>query len=148
MNQVIAILLACVLVAAVQFVSAGTSISVENHYKKEVNVKIQGLGVGGCDILIQPGDSNPSDCWCLWGTLNYSFCAYTKMSAEELIQQKYAPATEPNSASNPAAVKSGRCPIITGESLLCSDLTSLGNCYSGGYACQIDVNGFCNCQVV
>lgn len=141
-----------------------------NSYKKEVNVKIQGAGVGGCDITMQPGEQNPSkflcessllcivrrltsslrypaDCWCLWGTVNYSFCAYTKMTAEELAREKYAP-TLPRNETNPDAVKQGRCPIITGESLLCSDLASLGNCYDGAYSCQVDTNGFCNCQTV
>lgn len=88
-----------------------------------------------------------ADCWCLWGTVNYSFCAYTKMSAEDMAREKYG-LTLPNNETNPDAVKQGRCPIITGESLLCSDLASLGNCYDGAYSCQVDSNGFCNCQTV
>ena len=61
---------------------ASTSITVTNQYKKEVNVKIQGLGVGGCDIILAPGAVDTSDCWCLWGTLHYSFCAYDKLLAD------------------------------------------------------------------
>ena len=63
---------------------ASTSITVTNQYKKEVNVKIQGLGVGGCDIILAPGAVDTSDCWCLWGTLHYSFCAYDKLLADRL----------------------------------------------------------------
>lgn len=104
-----------------------------------MNIKIQGAGVGGCDIVMNPSSNNTNDCWCLWGTLNYSFCAYTKLGdgKQDLEQVK----------NNPA-VKSGRCPIITGESLLCSDLSSLGNCYNGAYSCTVDTNGFCDCITV
>jgi hypothetical protein len=51
---------------------AGTSIKVANQYGKEVNIKIQGTGVGGCDVVLQPGQEDDGDCWCLWGTINYS----------------------------------------------------------------------------
>jgi hypothetical protein len=34
---------------------ASTGLSVINNYKKEMNIKIQGSGVGGCDIIMQPG---------------------------------------------------------------------------------------------
>ena len=37
------------------YVSANTGITVINEYKKEMNIKIQGSGVGGCDIIMQPG---------------------------------------------------------------------------------------------
>lgn len=47
----------------------GTQIKVINNYKKEVNIKIQGAGVGGCDILMEPGTENDTDCWCLWGKI-------------------------------------------------------------------------------
>eukprot|EP00349_Pseudokeronopsis_sp_Brazil_P006060 CAMPEP_0202966772 /NCGR_PEP_ID=MMETSP1396-20130829/11331_1 /ASSEMBLY_ACC=CAM_ASM_000872 /TAXON_ID= /ORGANISM="Pseudokeronopsis sp., Strain Brazil" /LENGTH=66 /DNA_ID=CAMNT_0049691011 /DNA_START=290 /DNA_END=490 /DNA_ORIENTATION=- len=66
------------------------------------------------------------------------------MTAEEQAMQKYAQ----QNFTNPDAVKQGRCPVVTGESLLCSDIASLGNCYNGAYACAIDSNGFCNCQTV
>ncbi len=37
---------------------------VSNQYtKKPVNIKIQGAGVGGCDIVLNPGDVDSSDCW-------------------------------------------------------------------------------------
>jgi hypothetical protein len=106
-----------------------------NNYKKELNIKIQGTGVGGCDIIMEPGTSNQSDCWCLWGTINYSFCAYYKMGAEQ---------KQPELANN-STLTQGRCPVITGESLLCNDLSSLGNCYDSGYSCTIDANGLCHC---
>jgi hypothetical protein len=51
---------------------------VTNDFKKELNVKVQGLGLGGCDVVLDSGEVDGSSCWCLWGTLNYSFCAYEK----------------------------------------------------------------------
>lgn len=81
-----------------------------NEYKKEVNVKIGGLGVGGCDVVLQPGEANPTDCWCLWGTLHYTFCAYTKVGAVE----KETPIVN-NTTS--LATADGRCPLITGITL-------------------------------
>ncbi len=117
---------------------AGTSISVVNNYKKEVNVKIQGTGVGGCDILLQPGESNTSECWCLWGTINYGFCSYTAAPI----------GYGPNATTSEDKVGTGKCQVITGESLLCSDVTSLGNCYNGAYACEIDSSGLCHCKTV
>ena len=108
---------------------------VTNLYKKEVNIKIQGVGVGGCDILLQPGETNSSDCWCLWGTINYSFCSYVPTSESFRSNN-----------TNELIVSNGKCPVVTGESLLCSDLSSLGNCYDGAYSCVIDDNGLCGCN--
>jgi hypothetical protein len=51
-------------------VLGNTQIKVINNYKKEVNVKIQGSGVGGCDVIMQAGEENDADCWCLWGTIS------------------------------------------------------------------------------
>ena len=51
---------------------------VTSNYKKELNIKITGLGIGGCDVIMNTGDINSNDCWCQWGVLNYAFCAYTK----------------------------------------------------------------------
>lgn len=101
-------------------------------------MKIQGMGVGGCDVILQPGQTDTSDCWCLWGTLNYSFCAY---SAGRTTSG--APALADNST-----VADGRCPVVTGESLLCNDLASLGNCYKKSYACNIGTAGLCQCMEV
>ena len=95
-------------------------------------------GVGGCDIILQPGESNTSDCWCLWGTINYSFCAYSKGVTDDK--------TFPISSNS--TVEQGKCPIVTGESLVCSDIASLGNCYNGGYSCTIDSTGLCHCVTV
>jgi hypothetical protein len=113
---------------------------VASAYKRELNIKIQGAGVGGCDVILQPGSTDPSSCWCLWGTVNYSFCAYDKMTAEEIAAQKAGNYTAP--------VQDGRCPIVTGESLVCSDLSSLGNCYNGAYSCTVDSAGLCHCETV
>jgi hypothetical protein len=90
--------------------------------------------VGGCDVLLNPGVTDASDCWCLWGTINYSFCAYSAGKVTE--------------AANSTIVGDGRCPVVTGESLVCSDLSSLGNCYDKAYACQIDATGLCHCNTV
>jgi hypothetical protein len=51
-------------------VLGNTQIKVINNYKKEINVKIQGSGVGGCDVIMQAGEENYADCWCLWGTIS------------------------------------------------------------------------------
>ena len=107
-----------------------------SEYKKEVNIKIQGTGIGGCDVILNEGESNPSDCWCLWGTINYSFCAYTKNGLND------------NLAVSNSTVAQGKCPVVTGESLVCSDLSSLGNCYDKAYSCLIDESGLCHCQTV
>lgn len=117
---------------------AGTSISVENNYKKEINVKIAGSGVGGCDILLQPGESNQNDCWCLWGTVNYGFCSY-EQGIGGLNQTE---------TDEKGGLTTGKCKVVTGESLLCSDVSSLGNCYDGAYSCVIDESGFCHCETV
>lgn len=97
-------------------------------------MKIQGAGVGGCDVILNPGQTN-TDCWCLWGTINYSFCAYSKNMANS------------NSTTNYDKVMSGKCPIVTGESMVCNDLSSLGNCYDHAYSC-IDSTGLCHCITV
>lgn len=110
---------------------------VSSQYKKEINVKIQGTGVGGCDILLSAGQSNNADCWCLWGTINYSFCAYYKSGVNDA----------PQIAQN-TTVGAGKCPMVTGETLLCSDLSSLGNCYDKGYSCTVNENGLCHCDKV
>jgi hypothetical protein len=86
--------------------------------------------VGGCDILLQSGEENDADCWCLWGTVNYAFCAYNK----------------PLPGFNSTELESGRCPEVTGETKVCNDLSSLGNCYDSGYVCTIDTEGLCHCD--
>eukprot|EP01036_Dinobryon_divergens_P031323 gene31323-40698_t len=120
---------------------AYTSITVTNQYKKEVNIKIQGLGIGGCDIILAPGAVDSSDCWCLWGTLHYSFCAYDKLLADGI----YGTAT---TTMNTNRTGSGTCPKLTGETALCSDVDSLGNCYGKAYACNIDSSGQCLCTAL
>eukprot|EP01038_Epipyxis_sp_PR26KG_P005779 gene5779-7977_t len=125
--------------------NAGTSIQVSSDYKKEVNIKIQGAGVGGCDVILEPNTVNSGDCWCLWGTINYSFCAYTKDlsvggdNSNNLLRRE---------VDNSSKLSNGRCPVITGEKLVCSDLTSLGNCYNGAYSCTIDSSGLCHCETI
>ncbi len=125
---------------------AGTSITVSSAYaKKPVNIKIQGAGVGGCDVILNPGQTDTSACWCLWGTINYSFCAYT---AGALTETATNSSTKPHGGEKDVNLGNGKCAIVTGESLLCSDLTSLGNCYNGAYSCTVDENGLCHCATV
>lgn len=133
----------CLIVGAFSVAKAGTGISITNNYKKELNIKIQGSGVGGCDIIMQPGDVDTSDCWCLWGTINYSFCAY-----KPSIVGGEKEAVDMSNYNSTLSVGDGRCPAVTGESLVCSDLSSLGNCYDGSYACEIDTEGLCHCHTV
>lgn len=116
-------------------VLGSTQIKVINNYKKEINVKIQGSGVGGCDVIMQAGEENDADCWCLWGTINYSFCAF---------QQGHLERTGYNETET--TVSNGRCPVAEGEAAVCSDLSGLGNCYNGGYVCTIDSEGLCHCD--
>lgn len=136
----LALLLVCATLA-----SAGTSIKVYNEYKKEVNVKIKGTGVGGCDILLNQGENNLNDCWCLWGTINYSFCVYT---ASKVKSDDNIVATNTTSLVDVEMDKyeTGKCAVVTGESLLCSDVSSLGNCYDKSYTCKIDSSGLCHCS--
>lgn len=108
-----------------------------NNYKKELNIKIQGTGIGGCDVILQPGQTDLSDCWCLWGTINYSFCAYSAGGLGGKVP-----------IADNSTVAQGKCPVVTGESLVCSDLSSLGNCYDKSYACTIDSTGLCHCNTV
>ena len=115
------------------------NVQIQNLYKKEVNVKIQGAGIGGCDIILQAGETNNADCWCLWGTVNYSFCSYVPSKIQDQLI---------SNNSSEVDSKNGKCPIVTGESLLCSDLSSLGNCYDGSYSCVIDSSGLCSCKDV
>lgn len=121
-----------------------------SEYKKELNVKIKGAGLGGCDVIMQPGTVDTNDCWCLWGTLNYAFCAYTKtVTAQDSLNGTVTTVIDESQFEIDSNItETGRCPVVTGESLLCSDLDSLGNCYKGAYSCTIDVNGFCHCDVV
>eukprot|EP00041_Stephanoeca_diplocostata_P006380 m.82435 g.82435 ORF g.82435 m.82435 type:complete len:134 (+) comp16333_c0_seq2:200-601(+) len=105
--------------------SAMTSIEVSNMWHKEVNIKIEGEGVGGCDVVLPPNTTNQKDCECLWGTLNYKFYAF-----------------EPSAESDQ--------PL---EILICSDKNSIGNCYHGSYSCAIFPGGpwpagpLCHCNV-
>ena len=125
---------------------ASTSITVRNQYKKEVNIKIQGLGIGGCDIVLAPGAVDSSDCWCLWGTLHYSFCVYDKLFANGIYESNVSTITSMNDST---ITGSGTCPNkLTGETALCSDVESLGNCYGKAYACNIDSMGQCLCTVL
>lgn len=96
------------------------------------------------------GDVDTKDCWCLWGTLNYAFCAYAKtgITADSLNGTVVTTIDESEIEIVSNITETGRCPARTGESLVCSDLDSLGNCYKGAYACDIDVNGFCHCEAV
>jgi len=53
-----------------------TDISVYNDFKDDLNIKISGAGVGGCDVIVESGSQNLQDCDCLWGTVGYKFKAY------------------------------------------------------------------------
>lgn len=112
---------------------------VSTQYKDQLNIKIQGAGFGGCDIILNKGEASDS-CWCLWGTLNYSFCAYRKSRLGEPTNN----ATEFGMED----IAAGRCPAVTGETLVCSDLNSLGNCYDDAYFCTVNANGLCHCESV
>ncbi len=117
---------------------------VANNYKKELNIKIHGAGVGGCDVLIKPGQTDDKDCYCIWGTLDYSFCAYAPgRGYDESKLPEDFPVIQRDVSTE---VTAGRCPAITGETLVCSDLASLGNCYGKAYSCSVESNGLCHCS--
>jgi hypothetical protein len=59
------------------------------------------------------------------------------MSAEEIANGNVTQGTN---------VGNGKCPVISGENLVCSDLSSLGNCYDGSYSCIVDEEGLCHCS--
>jgi len=90
-------------------------------------------------MTLDSGASDQSSCWCLWGTLNYSFCAYKKSLSN---------GTEALSDADKTSSGEGKCPKMTGGSLLCSDLQSLGNCYKGAYQCAVDSSGLCHCDAM
>ncbi len=91
-------------------------------------MKIKGAGVGGCDIVLQSGEQNDEDCWCLWGTLNYGFSAYNiPLITDASVREEF---------------ESGD---VSGDSI-CHDLSSLGNCYDNAYECTISSEGFCHCH--
>jgi hypothetical protein len=63
-------------VALLCMCSGMTRISIDNQWNggaikhTDINIKIKGEGVGGCDIIMTPNSTNDHDCECLWGTLN------------------------------------------------------------------------------
>jgi hypothetical protein len=82
------------------------------------------------------------DCWCLWGTLNYNFCAYAKPSKLQI-------ASNITKISDlPKAISLLGCPLIDeeGDPLLCSDEKALGNCYNKAYQCVVTETGRCDCN--
>ena len=116
--------------------NAYAKIQVISNYKKELNIKVDGsgVGVGGCDIIVNNNSTNTDDCWCdRLLTLNYVFCAYTTKvgtTADEIIPVK----------------EDSRCPQVSGETLLCDDLKGLGNCFDEKYTCSVDATGLCHCE--
>lgn len=141
MYQYIVIILLLIFVGVME---SRTDITVIDQYGKvELNIKISGTGVGGCDILLSNGETNTQDCWCLWGTLNYSFCAYDKTKALAINSTSSDPVN--------THTANGRCApsLTTGENLLCEDVASLGNCYDlKGYTCIVDSSGLCHCSSI
>ena len=53
--------------------SGNTRIVVNNFYKHEVNVKIKGEGVGGCDVVLNSSATDPSDCWYSTDTVSVDY---------------------------------------------------------------------------
>ena len=115
-----------------------------NAYAAPINVKIAGLGLGGCDITLNPS-SQSSACQCIWGTLDYTFCAYTPSStaALHLLEE-----SSDQAESFAVAATASGCPTHTGMNLLCSDLKSIGGCYGESYSCQVSSSGLCDCSEV
>jgi len=112
---------------------AWTGIKVINEWNgglhhSDLNVKIHGEGVGGCDIVMHPANStgpqeDDSSCKCLWGTVNYELSVWL-------------PAIDGGDNGTNSSV----------EALpFCSDTRGLGNCYHGPYTCTIGSDKLCHC---
>lgn len=135
-------LVSVIFVLAFIFYVSASPITVSNQYSSrtvtEINVKIiQSTGPGGCDLILKTGDSNSNSCDCFGGVSDYAFCAYTKSPV-------FAPGQNSTDKSNVNV--GGKCPVLTGESLLCSDLASIGKCLGlRGYNCNVDATGLCHC---
>ena len=137
MGQTFFALLSCLVLAPLA--TAWTSIKVINKWngglrKTDINVKIEGEGVGGCDIVLPSavnstasGWHNSTACKCLWGTVGYKFHAYV-----------------PSLAHNATLRGSAAAPAI--EIPICSDLVGLGNCYDGSYTCTVTEDKLCHCS--
>eukprot|EP01034_Spumella_vulgaris_P031022 gene31022-38341_t len=132
---------------------------VTNDYSEDLDILIEGKGAGGCDKVIFAGTTNSDSCNCVWGTLDYTFCAYKPAPAAAATAPKVPigrptnPPTAP--VQNPPKLSSLRSvmnndfsPLDSGTAckyrqdmdLVCSDLGGLGNCYNGkGYTCNIHV---------
>lgn len=131
-----AAILACLLTP---LATAWTSIKVVNEWngglgKTDINVKIEGEGVGGCDVVMKPssnassgGWTNDTTCECLWGTVGYKFHAYVPSI---LVARN-------------ATLRGSSASI---EIPICSDLVGLGNCYDGPYTCTVSQDKLCHCS--
>ena len=104
-----------------------------NDYPRDLDIYIHGAGAGGCDTDVSAYGLDDNSCHCVWGTINYVFCAYTKNALNAYL---------------PTDVGGVGCPSREndGETLLCSDLHNLGNCYNKRYTCTVDITGNCHCN--
>ena len=119
--------------------SAMTHIKVINNWdggvgKSDLNVKIHGEGVGGCDIIMHPATGgnateDDSSCKCLWGTVGYKMYVWLP-DLDENGEDKMLRGFKDNSTALP----------------FCSDTSGLGNCYGGHYTCTIGEDKLCHCS--
>ena len=120
--------------------SAETQIKVINEWNggighTDLNVKITGEGVGGCDIVMHPANAsgpqeNDHDCKCLWGTVGYRFQVW--LPSEEDKDD------DGRNKHNNKTLNSTGLPF-------CSDSKGLGNCYHSNYVCTIGADKLCHC---
>ena len=122
-----------------------TTITVINEWDggmshSDLNVKIHGEGVGGCDIVMHPANSSgptedDSSCKCLWGTVNYELTVWIPAVKEDAQPGRTSVKDGPSgNSSQPDALP------------FCSDTRGLGNCYGGPYTCTIGADKLCHCE--
>ena len=140
--------------------AAMTSIKVVNEWSggighTDVNVKIAGEGVGGCDIVLKPASNgtsrgwvNSTACECLWGTVGYKFHVYVPSLSGAVHERGVGVGAAEGSSvalrGGGAAAAAAAAAAI--EIPICSDLSGLGNCYDGSYTCTLTADKLCHCH--
>ena len=131
-----------------------TSIKVINEWTggiqhTDLNVKITGEGVGGCDIVMHPANASgpqvdEGDCRCLWGTVGYRFQVWLPAVDEDDDKLTEFGNNDHKNTSNERGLlrKRGNVTALP----FCSDSKGLDNCYHKSYTCTIGADKLCHCE--
>jgi hypothetical protein len=117
----------------------------------DLNVKIAGAGVGGCDIIMHPATASgptedDADCACLWGTVGYVFRAWLPVVGGGEDDGDGDDVAAVQGKLRGKGSKSGERGSDNSTALpFCSDDHGLGNCYGGEYTCTIGEDKLCHC---